>query len=214
MSEQKICVDLCAGLEGFSRTFKKDPSWKVITVDFNPKFNPTVCADVTTINWKEFQQNILEGKQPDFLCMGPPCERNSIACSQWSKPGIGKALSIVGACLEAVIALKPKAWLLENPKGRLRWFMPVPPKSTINYCDYDQFYRTVKATDLWGNVSLPMVVNQRPLKIGHVEKSWFRKGWGWDIPRDAAHRAEMPEGFSLAVKKAVEEKITSVGGKT
>ena len=116
-------------------------------------------------------------------------------------------MAIVGACLEAVVQLKPKAWLLENPKGRLRWFMPVPPKSTVNYCDYDQYYRTVKATDLWGNVSLPMVTKHRPLHIGHVDKGWFRKGWNWDIPRDAAHRAEMPLGFSEAVKVGVEQKL-------
>lgn len=197
----KLCIDLCAGLGGFSRAFKTDPEWEVITVEINKKQKPTICADVRHLPLKH---NLT----PDCLLMGPPCERNSIACAQWPKRGIGLALEVVGACLEAVVSLKPKAWLMENPKGRLRWFIPVPPKSTVNYCDYDQFYRTVKATDLWGNVSLPMVERHRPLKIGHVDKAWFRKGWGWDIPRDAAHRAEMPEGFSQAVKKGVEFKLT------
>jgi hypothetical protein len=202
----KLCIDLCAGLGGFSKAFKADPEWEVVTVEINKKQRPTICADVKHLP-------LRENVQPDCLLMGPPCERNSIACSQWPKKGIGLALAVVGACMEAVVYLKPHCWLLENPKGRLRWFMPVPPKSTINYCDYDQYYRTVKATDLWGNVSLPMVKFHRPLKIGHVEKSWFRKGWGWDIPRDAAHRAEMPEGFSQAVKKGVELKLASFDDK-
>lgn len=198
--EKKLCIDLCAGLGGFSSAFKEDPDWEVVTVEINKKQKPTICADVRHL---PLRANL----KPDCLLMGPPCERNSIACSQWPKKGIGLSLEVVGACLEAVVFLKPKAWLLENPKGRLRWFIPVPPKSTVNYCDYDQYYKTVKATDLWGNVNLPMVKLQRPLKVGHVEKGWFRRGFEYDLPRDAAHRAEMPKGFSEAVKVGVEQKL-------
>jgi hypothetical protein len=196
----KLCIDLCAGLGGFSQAFKLDPEWEVVTVELNKKQKPIICADVRHLPLKE-------NLQPDCLLASPPCERNSIACSQWPKKGIGLALEVVGACLEAVVFLKPKKWILENPKGRLRWFMQVPPKSTINYCDYDQYYKTVKATDFWGNISLPMVKKQNPLKIGHVEKGWFRKGWGWDIPTKASERAKIPLGVSQAVKEGVERHV-------
>lgn len=201
----KLCIDLCSGKGGFSSAFKNDVTWDVVTVELKKSFKPTICADVRHLPLKS-------NLQPDCLLMGPPCERNSIACSQWPKRGIGLAMEIVGACLEAVVSLKPKAWLLENPKGRMRWFIPVSPKSTVNYCDYDQYYRTVKATDLWGNVNLPMVKKQRPLKVGHVEKGWFRRGFKFDLPRDAASRAEMPKGFSEAVKKGVEAKLEAFVG--
>jgi hypothetical protein len=39
------------------------------------------------------------------------------------KKGIKKALEIVGACLEIIAEYRPKSWVLENPKGRLRWFL-------------------------------------------------------------------------------------------
>jgi hypothetical protein len=200
MKMTKLCIDLCAGLGGFSQAFRNDPSWEVVTVELNKKQKPTICADVKHL---PLRKNL----QPDCLLAGPPCERNSIAMPQWPKKGIGLALEVVGACLEAVVFLKPKAWLLENPKGRLRWFIPVPPKSTVNYGDYDQFYRTAKATDLWGNVSLPMVVLERPLRVGHVTHGWFKKGFNYDLPRDAAHQAEMPKGFSESVKIGVEQKL-------
>lgn len=188
----KLCIDLCAGRGGFSSAFKGEEDWEVVTVELDKKFKPTICADVCHLPLKP-------GLKPDCLLAGPPCERNSIACSQWPKQGVGLALKIVGACLEAVVSLKPKAWLLENPKGRLRWFMPVTPKSTVNYCDYDQFYKVTKPTDLWGNVSLPMVRKQKIRKVN----------WGYDLPRDAAHRAEMPLGFSVAVRQGVEMKLAS-----
>lgn len=189
-TQSKLCIDLCAGMGGFSSAFKNAEDWEVVTVELDKRFKPTICADVKHLPLKE-------NLQPDCMLMGPPCERNSIACSQWPKKGIGLAFEVVGACLEAVVALKPKAWLMENPKGRLRWFIPVSPKQTVNYCDYDQYYKAMKPTDLWGNVSLPMVTKMHRRKVD----------WGYDIPRDAAHRAEMPLGFSQAVKKGVEMKL-------
>jgi hypothetical protein len=191
----KLCIDLCAGRGGFSSKFKQDNDWEVVTVELDKKFKPTICADVTRLPLKA-------NLQPDCLLAGPPCERNSIACSQWPKKGIGLALQVVGACLEAVVYLKPKAWLLENPKGRLRWFIPVPPKATVNYCDYDQFYKAAKPTDLWGNVSLPMA------KAQHISK--LRRGWAYDLKGGGGcseFRAEMPLGFSEAVKIGVEQKL-------
>lgn len=186
-----MIIDLCCGLKGFSQAFPQD---EVVTIDIERKFKPSIIADVRYLPLKE-------NLQPELLLMSPPCERNSIACPQWPKKGIRQSLDIVGACLETVIFLKPKYWLLENPKGRLRWFIG-KPKQTINYSDFDMNYRAIKPTDLWGNLPLPMVKFQRPLKVGHVEKGWFRRGWNWDIPRE--DRSAIPLGVSLAVAEAVQ----------
>ncbi len=186
----KLCIDLCAGLGGFSSAFKFDSSWDVVTVELNKKHKPTICADVRHLP-------IRENIQPDCLLMGPPYERNSIACPRWPQKGIGISLEVVGACLEAVVYLKPKAWLMENPKGRLRWFIQVVPKSTVKYCNYDPYYKAIKSTDLWGNVSLPMVTKERKFSVD----------WNYNMPRNPSQRAEMPLGFSQAVKVGVEQKL-------
>lgn len=191
--EKKLCIDLCSGKGGFSSAFRSDSSWDVVTVELDKKHKPTICADVRHLP-------IKDNLQPDCLLMGPPCERNSIACPRWPQKGIGLAYQVVGACLEAVVDLKPKAWLMENPKGRLRWFMQVQPKSTVKYCNYDPYYKAIKSTDLWGNVALPMVTKERKIKVN----------WNYDMPRSAAERAEMPLGFSQAVKYGVEQKLLEV----
>ena len=48
-STKKLCIDLCSGLGGFSQAFRDDPAWEVITVDINPKFKPTIVADVCNL---------------------------------------------------------------------------------------------------------------------------------------------------------------------
>lgn len=192
---KKLCIDLCAGLGGFSQAFEADPDWEVIRVEINKKQKPTICADVRYLP-------IKPNLNPDVMLMSPPCERNSIACPQWPKKGIGLAMQVVGACLENVVSLKPRCWLLENPRGRLRWFLGTPRQS-IKYSHYDMDYKGVKLTDLWGTIPLPMVRNARVNKIGHYESHWFHSYMG----TDRAKIAKIPMGVSKAVKEGAEQKL-------
>lgn len=204
-------VDLCCGLKGFSQAFA-DAGWKVVTVDIEPKFNPTVIADITAIDWLQFKRDYLDDKSPDVLLASPPCERFSIACPEWPKKGIKKAMEVVGACFEAVTILKPKYWLIENPRGRLRWFLGTP-KQTIRYSDFDLSYPVNKLTDLWGNIPLPMVKHERPIHTGHFDQGWMRKhDWGYALPRNAKDRAKIPLGVSQAVFEGA-TMTTEKGGK-
>lgn len=181
----KVCVDLCSGLKGFSQAFEKE-GWQVITIDTVKKFKPTIQADIRFLP-------LREGLQPDVLLASPPCERFSIAMPKWPKKGIQKAFEIVGACFEAVATLKPKFWLVENPKGRLRWFLGTP-KQTIRYSDYDRKYPIRKLTDLWGTIPLPMVKLVRDAPKGRFDR---------DLPRDRANRSKIPIGVSEAVLEGV-----------
>jgi len=190
---KKLCVDLCAGLKGFSQAFEKSEEWEVVTIETNKKQKPTVCADVCHLP-------LRKGLKPDCLLASPPCQRFSIAMPIFPKIGIKKALEIVGACLEAVAFLKPKFWLIENPKGRLRWFLGTP-KQTIRYSDFDLNYPVMKTTDLWGTIPLPMAHFIRSVK-GQVDI---------DLPRDRANRSKIPAGVSAAILKGVEHQI-SIGG--
>ncbi len=177
---KKLCIDLCAGLGGFSRAFKQQ-RWEVVTIDVERKHKPTILADVRYLP-------LREGLEPDALLMSPPCQRFSIACPEFPKKGIKLALEIVGACLEAVVSLKPKKWAMENPRGRLRWFIG-KPKQTIRYSDYDKDFPTKKPTDVWGTIQLPMV------KFQGIQKGRFNE----IISRNPSKRAEIPQGVSLAV---------------
>lgn len=185
----KLCVDLCSGLGGFSQAFVK-ANWEVVTIDIQKKFKPTIQADVRYLPLKE-------NLEPDVLLASPPCQRFSVACPQWPKKGIMEAFQVVGACFEAVVLLKPKRWLIENPRGRLRWFLG-KPRQTVRYSDYDLKYKINKVTDFWGNIPLPMVKGERRIKVGHVSK-----GWAYIISRDRAKRSFIPFGVSVAILEGV-----------
>lgn len=210
-TNRKICVDLCRGLGGFSRAFEEKPDWKVISVDIDPKFKPTLCIDVTKIDWTEFKQTYCEGRSPDVLLASPPCERFSIACRTWPKMGIKKAMECVGACFEAVGVLKPKYWMIENPMGRLRWFLG-KPGITIRQCDYGAPYQ--KKTDLWGNIPLPMVKGTKEAQFWVFKEGHFNAKQAKPTPNFFIHgtsgtgngkakRAEIPLGLSQAILECV-----------
>ena len=86
---QKICVDLCSGLGGFSQAFMDDPEWFVVRIDITRKSGVNIIADVKNLPLKE---NLC----PDVLLMSPPCERFSLANSRWPQIGIKNAMEIVG----------------------------------------------------------------------------------------------------------------------
>ena len=198
-------------MKGFSQAFL-DAGWEVVTVDIDPKFNPTVVADVTEIDWQKFKHDVLHDRTPDVLLAGPPCERFSIACRTWPKMGIKKAMELVGACFEAVAILKPKFWLIENPMGRLRWFLG-KPGMTIRQCDYGAPYE--KKTDLWGNIKLPMLEKTRQAEFWVFKEGHFNAKKPKPVANFFIHgtsgsgngkavRSKIPLGVSQAVLQGVE----------
>ena len=201
----KLCIDLCSGLGGFSQAFV-DAGWDVLRIDNDPKFLSvpfTLRRDITKLDWAQLRRN-KERHQKTVMLMSPPCERFSLANHTWPKPGIQKAMEIVGACLEGVAQIRPDEWMLENPKARLRWFLG-KPTGTIRLSDYGAPY--LKPTDYWGSVILPMLSQTTPLKMylrpmKHDKKTpspIYLSG------TDKAGRAKMPYGLSQAVLEAVSQ---------
>ena len=120
------------------------------------------------------------------------------------------AMKVAGACFEAVAYLKPKKWLIENPRGRLRHLGPKKPNSSIFYSDFDGDYPAQKPTDLWGNIQLPLVKHvRRPHPFKNVKSPEERHHlWGKKYTQmlgaTAADRAKVPLGVSRAVKEGAE----------
>jgi hypothetical protein len=211
----KLIIDLCAGLGGFSQAFKNDPEYEVVTVELNKKQKPTICADVRFLPFRK-------GLEPVALLASPPCNHFSLACLQFPRVGVKQALEVVGACFEAVAWLKPKRWLIENPRGRLRQIIG-KPKQTIRYSDYDDNITMMKTTDFWGNIFLPMPKHERRIKqsaglgLTHIERLHrnFPAPHMSGVPNNGkelqAERAKIPLGVSLAVKEGVE---MCLGGET
>jgi len=197
-----LCVDLCSGLGGMSRAFV-DAGWEVVTVDVEAKFNPTICQDIRTVT-KEIVEQACRSHLTQYdkvvVLASPPCQRFSIAMPKWPLLGIREAFEIVGAVFGLIEEIKPDFWLVENPKGRLRWFVPNKPIATINLSDYG--YPSKKPTDLWGNIPLPMIETIISFARIYSEKRQRQETWIQHQGRDPAKRAEMPLGLSKAILQA------------
>ena len=191
-----MCLDLCAGRGGFSSAFRDSPDWTVMTVDINPRFKPDLVIDLVDAVENPQKYGDFWNLKPDVILANPPCERWSIANSQWPQTGIYQASKVLGAVLEIIAVMKPKGWVVENPKGRMRWFLLKPWVSVA----LSQFgYKTVKPTDFWTNIDIGLLkyVNQ------HRNPAGLR--WGYDVPTLPSKRAEMPYGLSKKFLESFEE---------
>jgi site-specific DNA-cytosine methylase len=193
----KLVIDVCAGLGGFSQAFKDDPEYEVVTIEVNKKQRPTICADVRYLPLKK-------DLAPVLLLQSPPCNHFSLACLQFPRVGVKQALEVVGACFEAVAWLKPKRWLIENPRGRLRHIIGKPPQ-TVRYSDYDSEITMMKTTDFWGNIMLPMVKHERRIHLSSEKDAIKRlhKNFPHGNKYEKAERAKIPMGVSQAILEAV-----------
>jgi hypothetical protein len=184
----KLCIDLCCGKKGFSRAFSEDPSWEVVSVDIERKFNPSIQADVRYLP-------IRTNFHPDLVVASPPCERFSLASSAFPKKGIKLAFEIVGAVLEYIAESRPYYYAIENPKGRLRWFLG-KPNSSVGANSFG--YATVKP-----NLNFGLLPVEFP-KVNRIKRG-KKGGGGWQklVSSKPEDRAELPFGLSLAIKECV-----------
>ena len=128
----------------------------------------------------------------DFIICHPPCTGFSLANYRLGAcKDRNPDLSIVWACFRIIETLVPKYWILENPRGCLKYFIG-EPSYKINYSDFG--FASMKPTYLWG--SIPMFNFCTPNKDF--------KPWKDSVPRNPKKRALLPYGLSLAICKAIE----------
>jgi len=145
-------LELFCGTKSFS-TVAKEQGHEVFTIDFNAKFNPDMVVDMLYFNKKMLPK---EWRNLDVLWCSPPCETFSLSGNSMylgfpttAKFYIGLALAY--KCIEMIRELKPKFWIIENPRAGLRsiWFMKPLEKTTVTYCQYGS--KNMKPTDIWNN---------------------------------------------------------------
>jgi len=200
MSDYRV-LDLFAGLGGFSAAFDDSPRWDVTTVEIDPEFDPDIVADVFDLRPSEFDTDF------DVVLASPPCTQFSpMAWShekQFRADGTPltseakESVALVHHTIGLVEGLAPEYWLMENPRGALRWVIG-DPEATIHYCAYDHY--TKKPTDLWGDHP-PMIYRRCPHDT-HTDADGvtdMERG-----PGDPSERAKVPYGVSDAIREACE----------
>lgn len=173
----KTILDLCAGSGNWSRPYLEN-GYRVLRFD--------LPDDIRLIQ-----------KLPETIhgiLAAPPCTAfaRSGAWVKRTPDEMKLALSVVDACLRAIVVYRPVFWALENPVGMLhRWIGK--PSFWFHPCDYGDPY--TKKTGLWGNFNPPV---KAPVpSVGSIT----------DLPglkssNSKVRRAETPLGFAYAFFKA------------
>jgi hypothetical protein len=139
-NSNKIILDLCGGTGAWSKPYV-EAGYDVRLID--------LPFDVRTL---EYQADIsVYG-----ILAAPPCTIFSYARQRYGLPTedeIYQALSVVDACLRAVIIYRPKWWALENPRNKLRRYLG-PPRLTFKQWQYGNGQE--KPTCIWGEFNFPV----------------------------------------------------------
>jgi len=188
-------LELFSGTASFSNA-AKERGHEVFTIDINPKFNPSLCKNIKYITPEEI---IIHFGYPDIIWASPPCTFFSIAThrhweKQQPKPETIEDIKLLHHTLGLIFALHPKFWILENPKGRMRWILGNPP-NTIYYGAYG--HPVSKPTDLWGFYP----------KIKFKQLTEKKGDWSYAMKRDAKSRGIIPKELCLQIIKSCEKNI-------
>lgn len=136
-----MILDLCGGTGAWSKPYR-DAGYSVRVVDL------ANGDDVRMMEW--------EAAHVTGILAAPPCTEFSFAKHFHGKGNYShdyqEGLSIVDACLRAVVLHRPKWWALENPRGYLKKWLG-PPAMTFDPWQYGDPYQ--KKTDLWGDFNTP-----------------------------------------------------------
>lgn len=159
-------LDLFCGTKSMAKAFER-AGWETYTVDWEEKFEPTLCCDVNTLTVDKIIE--LCGGKPDFVHMSPDCSSYSVAAIFHHRrkneetgelepiTDYAKFCDKTNAYIIDLIVnkLKPTYWTIENPRAGMRkmGFVKDLPRYTVTYCKYGDSRQ--KPTDIWTNIPNP-----------------------------------------------------------
>jgi hypothetical protein len=132
------------------------------------------------------------------ILAAPPCTyfcRMRMCRGRPSDAQFLEGLSVVDACLRAVLLCEPAWWALENPQGYLSDWLG-PPILKFHPADYGDPW--TKNTWLWGKFAKPIPVALRPLSDPLIHRKKGRRG----VAQSDAENAVTPPGFARAFFEA------------
>lgn len=164
-------LELFSGNATVSKVLESEFNFTTHTLDFRKEMNPSICADFMTWDYKA----AFKPGEIDFLWASPDCKTWSLATHKHRVPLTRRGVpttnplepiteyaklcdKMIVRLIEVIDYLKPKRWIIENPRGRLRYFPPMKRLEQKNhllcayYSNYGHYMR--KRTDFWSNVYL------------------------------------------------------------
>jgi len=204
-------LELFSGTESFSKEARKR-GFKCFTVDNEAKFNPSLVKSVMDLTPDDLPF------KPDIVWASPPCNCFSVAIigKNWDKHGsryypknqrTRDAVDLLKKTLALVEELKPKYFILENPRGMMRKmdFLEHLNRTMATYCQYGDTRQ--KPTDLWTNFYFK-AKSCRPRASCHVSAPRGSRT-GTQGLANSKERAKVPPALCGAVLDKIQEKEVS-----
>ena len=201
-------LELFSGTHSIGKVFTGE---NIISVDLDPKFNPTHLVDILTFDYKQYPTDYF-----NYIHASPPCtEYSQVQVSFYGRKRrvngtltdftktihqetIKESDKLVLKVFEILEYFKPKYWTIENPYHHnwcsihKRPFMLDKPYTLVDYCMYE--YPIKKPTIFFNNFGLELKKCDKLHK--HIK-------WD-DFSKNIYERYKIPNGLCLEIKKAVE----------
>ncbi len=153
-------MELFAGTRSIGKAFEKH-GHEVFSVEWDKDFEDIdLYADILNVTAEEILKTF---GRPDVIWASPDCSSYSVAAISHHRRreengNLAPISEYAKFCdrvnqhvLCLILALSPKYWFIENPRGGMRKmdFMNGLPRYTVTYCQYGD--NRMKPTDIWTN---------------------------------------------------------------
>jgi hypothetical protein len=154
-------LELFAGTRSIGKAFEAN-GHEVFSIEWDKSFSDIdLYADIMTVTAEDILQKF---GRPDVIWASPDCATFSIAAISHHRrknPETGNLDPVSDYAkfcdaldqhvLRLIMALSPKYWFIENPRGGMRkmTWMQMLPRYTVTYCQYGD--TRMKPTDIWTN---------------------------------------------------------------
>ena len=190
------CLELFAGTGSIGHAFKRI-GWDVVSLDIDPKCEPTHVADIRLWDYRLYPHDHF-----DFVWASPCCTHYSVAKTTGPPRDLQGADNLVSRALE-IIAHFGCNWALENPQTGLlktRDIVKGLPFFDTTYCNYGFAYK--KATRIWTNLPLSLhqpctLKNPCSAMIGRRHPKTAQQSRRGSDPSDTNNRCSRRELYSI-----------------
>lgn len=208
-------LELFAGTRSIGKAFESR-GHEVFSVEWDKRFKDIdLYKDILTLTAAEVMEKF---GRPDVIWASPDCTSYSIAAISHHRTkdesgNLSPVSDYAKFCdkvnqhvLGLMLALSPRYWFIENPRGGLRKmdFMSGLPRYTVTYCKYGD--TRMKPTDIWTNHPdpkfLPMCHNGDPC---HVSAPRGAKT-GTQGLKGSVERSRIPAALCYHIVDICEEK--------
>ena len=221
----KHCLDLFAGLGGWSQAFRGRPDWEVTTVDFSEVFHrklhlddwgfrttaveshvpQDVVADIRDLSFRDFEHDFT------VVLGGPPCPGFSMmnVGRNWDNgtpdsDSARESIELLFKTFELVEALAPDYYAIENPTGMAGDYLHAfaDRVDIVTQCQYGK--RWQKPTYIAHNI--PAFEPRKCENGAGCHESASRSADAGTQAQNiaSADRAVLPRELSAAVRNAIE----------